>query len=786
MLAFLALALGLWAFVHQARLSGIPRDFDLSGFNWPARIEGVEVGSEDQARFQAEAFAPGSQLGIEHSPQASEPSTVTVILEPAYSRPYLLVTLISGLFFWTVAALVFAPRVDQRAVHLFFWISILYGTGVLVGGVYGHLWPLGFSIVRTLLQLTSLAFLPAAFLHLSLAFPTRATLLERWPRLPVILYLISSALVFWQATMFLGYYRAPGTESWTGLAAPQAVADGLMVLQVVAGFSVLVWRARRLDDARQRQQIRWLIFGFLVGSAPYVFLRTLPNLFGAPALIPAFGDRILELAVPTGFVFAVVRYRFLDIDIILRRGLIYGFLAAGMVVVVVLPVLLLGPGWTDPWPTWWRLVAILCGLLAGMLFRPLHELIGRGVDRAFFKIEREVEQTLRDLQADLDGATDHQDLGEILQRGIQNTLHLERCAVTVVDGSELLVAGGGDSPGIRRWWKEVTTAKAKLTGFLGLPEVVGETGVRLLPLPDLLAAEQYVAAQMLDAPDQNLGVVLLGPKRTGRLFISGDLEFLKRGTELAVRRLEKLSLARRIAGEKIRRRQMDELSKMKDDFLSRVAHDLRTPVTSLGWSIRNLDDGLAGELNEKQKDYLSSIRDSVDHLAGLVTDLLEISRLEKSKVEVGCVPMDPGRSVMRAVGTVKPLAEARDVVLETKIADSVTVLANDDKLTEVVVNLLANAVRYSPRQGKVMVTVVPADPHSARITVRDQGPGLGGLADPFGRFVQGKPGGDGIESGYGLGLTIAKEYVVLMGGEIQGGDHPDGGAVFTIDLVKTG
>ena len=67
-------------------------------------------------------------------------------LVAAYSRPYLLVTLISGLFFWSVAALVFAPRVDQPAVHLFFWISILYGTGVLVGGVYGQSWPLGYIL----------------------------------------------------------------------------------------------------------------------------------------------------------------------------------------------------------------------------------------------------------------------------------------------------------------------------------------------------------------------------------------------------------------------------------------------------------------------------------------------------------------------------------------------------------------------------------------------------------------------------------------------------------------
>jgi len=784
-MAFLALGLGLWAFVHQVRLSALPPDLDLSAAAWPARIEGVEVASEDQARFQVEGFAIDSEIRVE-SP-SFEPGTLKriVTLTPAHNRSYLVVTLISGLFFWAVAALVFAPRVDQPAVPLFFWISILYGTGVLVGGVYGQAGPLDVSLLRPLMQLTSLAFLPAAFLHLSLSFPTDSPLLIRRPRLPALLYLIAVAVVIWQAGVFFAYFRNPGPGTWVRLAPPQMVADALLILQVVTGFSVLVLRARRLEDARQRQQIRWLILGFLVGSAPYVFFRTLPNLFGAPALFPAYLDRILELAVPTGFVFAVVRYRFLNIDIILRRGLIYGFLAAGLVMGIVLPVLLLGPDWSDPWPGWWRLVVILCGCAAGVLYRPLHEVIGRGVDRAFFKIESEVEETIRLLQTDLDAATDDQDLADVLLQGIEGTIHLERCVVVITDGPEIITAGQGDRAEAPQWWRELTSAGEAGSIFLGLPEVLAEAANAREPLPESWASAGFVAVQSVTVGEVSRGAIFLGPKVTGRLFIPSDLDFLRRVAELAGRRLEQMHLARTVAGEQFKRRQMNELSRLKDDFLSRVAHDLRTPVTSVGWSIRNLSDGLAGDLNPKQKEYLSSIRDAVDHLAGLVTNLLEISRLEKSKVEVVCEPRDPVAAVRRAAGTVKPLAEAKDVKLETIITGSDQALANEDKLTEVLVNLLENAVRYSPPGGVVTIAVESPDRDRVRITVRDQGPGLDDLTDPFGRFVQGKASPDGSKGGYGLGLTIAREYVNLMRGEIQGADHPDGGAVFTIDLSRT-
>lgn len=85
----------------------------------------------------------------------------------------------------------------------------------------------------------------------------------------------------------------------------------------------------------------------------------------------------------------------------------------------------------------------------------------------------------------------------------------------------------------------------------------------------------------------------------------------------------------------------------------------------------------------------------------------------------------------------------------------------------------------------VTISLKNAAPDRVRLVIRDRGPGLGGLTDPFGRFVQGKPSPEGTKGGYGLGLTIAREYVVLMGGEIRGEDHPEGGAMFTIDLMRT-
>lgn len=780
MLAVLVLGLGLWAFVHQANLPALPESFVFGADTLPAKFQDVTVTAEDQVRFQAESHPIGTLVNL----YPDSGPAVSFELVPAYTRPYLIVTLISGLFFWSVAAFVFAPRVDQPAVSLFFWLSLLYGTGVLVGGVYGQSRPLALALLRPLMQLTSLAFLPATFLHLGLAFPVPTAFLKRKPWFPRIPYAVAVAVVLWQAGVFIRYFLDPGPGNWALLAPPQMVADGLLILQVIAGFTILLIRAGKMDDAHQRQQLRWLLLGFVIGSAPYVFLRTLPNLFGAPALFPAYFDRILELAVPTAFVFAVVRYRFLNIDIILRRGLIYGMLGAGLAAVTVLPVLLLGPGWGEPWPTWWRLIVAGCALLAGYLFRPWRKVIGRWVDHAFFKIEGEMASTLDVLRRDLDIADDPEDVAMIMSACMKETLHVERAVMLVLDDAGVLIKGGESLAGPEIWWDKWSLDPGRVPPLQVVDDHLAEPFAQPEPYPSVLEDMNLVLIHSLTAEGALYGGLFLGRKTTGRLFLSGDLDFFRHGAQLAARRLHALRLARTIAGERQRRRQMDELVRLKDDFLSRAAHDLRTPVTSLGWSVRNLQDGLAGDLNPRQGEYLSSIGDAVEHLSGLVTSLLEVSRLEKSTLKVECVPCDAGRILDRSIGTVKPLAEARSVCLERRGDQTLAILANEEKLAEVIINILENAVRYSPSNGIVECAVGSAGGDGVRITIRDHGPGLGGLEDPFARFVQGEPSPGGDTGGYGLGLTIAREYVQLMGGSITGADHAGGGALFTIELPE--
>jgi signal transduction histidine kinase len=166
----------------------------------------------------------------------------------------------------------------------------------------------------------------------------------------------------------------------------------------------------------------------------------------------------------------------------------------------------------------------------------------------------------------------------------------------------------------------------------------------------------------------------------------------------------------------------------------------------------------------------------------MVSNLLEVSRLERGMAHLELERVDLTAVLERAMATLAPLATEKDVGLALRVAPiAAPVQGNEDKLVEVAINLLDNAVKYSPCRSEVEISVGAVEANRQGFTVRDHGPGLGTI-DPdrlFGRFTQGEPSPHSRKHGFGLGLHIVRSYMDLMHGEVRAGNHSDGGALFT-------
>lgn len=249
---------------------------------------------------------------------------------------------------------------------------------------------------------------------------------------------------------------------------------------------------------------------------------------------------------------------------------------------------------------------------------------------------------------------------------------------------------------------------------------------------------------------------------------------------------------------------LQELDKLKSNFLATVSHELRTPLTSVIGYSEMLLEGLAGEMNGEQRDYVTTIMEKGESLLGLITQILDLSRVESGNLRLHIADFDPAPVVKAATTSIIPQATKKRIRFNIEVAPGLPWLKGDkDKVGQVIVNLLGNAVKFTPTEGTITLRVGvwrghrPAnslhakrevsvfdlsDENFLRIEVQDSGIGIPKekLASVFERFFQVDNSSTREFGGTGLGLSIVKSFVDAHQGEIQVESDSGQGSVFTV------
>jgi signal transduction histidine kinase len=310
-----------------------------------------------------------------------------------------------------------------------------------------------------------------------------------------------------------------------------------------------------------------------------------------------------------------------------------------------------------------------------------------------------------------------------------------------------------------------------------------------LNLPDSRGAETFRRV-MEHAP--NVPIVVLSGQDDEALAIKavhqGVQDYLVKGNlssqqlERAIRyAVERQGLLRSL--EIAQKQQLE----FKNQFLSHVSHELRTPLTCIHQYVTLLLDGLAGPVAPDQSDHLKTILKSVNQLHAMIRDLLEATRAEsgKMRVEPRCIAL--GELVQQAVAMLRPTADEKKVGLEIGLDQRLPLVhADPDRVLEVLINLVDNAIKFTPPEGAVMLQacMVGAEPGSVYVSATDTGRGISPEAKAliFERLYQDPDSIDNNRSGLGLGLFICREIVRLHGGRIWVSSELGQGSTFTFTL----
>ena len=228
---------------------------------------------------------------------------------------------------------------------------------------------------------------------------------------------------------------------------------------------------------------------------------------------------------------------------------------------------------------------------------------------------------------------------------------------------------------------------------------------------------------------------------------------------------------------------LQELDRLKSAFLATMSHELRTPLNSIIGFSGILYQELAGPLNEEQKKQLGMVSDSAEHLLALINDVLDLSKIEAGQLKIANEAFDIRPVIDKAASTVRPLAEARHLALETEVAPGAGMVRADSRRVEqVLLNFLSNAIKFTEK-GSVSITC-SLQGDVVRISVSDTGIGIKheDLDKLFRPFTQVDTGLTRQHEGTGLGLSISERLVTMMGGTIHAESEPGRGSTFSFTV----
>jgi len=354
------------------------------------------------------------------------------------------------------------------------------------------------------------------------------------------------------------------------------------------------------------------------------------------------------------------------------------------------------------------------------------------------------------------------------------------------------LAAGGELSGevwipqekLNRWMEILLAARRE-------NERVIETGMRDLYALSEASVNRGVNGLVVSVAFGLLGIVYLAfsVSRPLRELRRGIRAFTVSGKLEPVRVFSKDELGELAAAFNEMTLRLRDEEKMRTDFIDMLSHEIRTPLTSIRESVSLIKENVFGEVNERQKRFLDIAGDELVRISNLLTRLMRVSSMASQIVDITPAPLSPAEMIDEVLIKASPSAEAKDIKLTARVGGHIPLILGDEELLQqALLNLVGNAVKYSPSDSTVTVNLEMADGgHKVLVSVADQGPGIPEEEQQyvFNKYYRGartKKTTDGI----GLGLNIAKTIVEAHGGDIWVTSLPGSGCTFFFTIPVGG
>ena len=716
--------------------------------------------------------------------------SLPIVLVRDYPAPKIVIESFAAIIFFLTGIAVVLLQANEKAARIFHHLAISITALILLTTGRFTMTPRGVGYALELLFLSAYVLVPVLFLHFTLIFPQRhghpdhSSLDKRKFLVPV--YSIAAMFCLWSAITFLfaaypsvrlDHYGAYGTANYASLM--------FFATMFFAGFGKLLHSFRIATEAFERRKLRWIFFGIVVGTGPYIVLCVLAKILIGKNLNEEFAI-LLSVIAPISFAIAIIRFKVFDIDLFFKRSTVYTLALAVLLVgylglVALFTQVVLAMDLPAVLPN------IIGAMFIALLFEPLRRRIQKFVDKKFFRVSYNFHEAQRVIVENIKFANTKPSLANVMIESIQTRIPVSKIGFFVVEApsDRLILLAHRNFDLLERHNIPLRTKDLK-TG-LELPVALAEKiepGIAFEP-GDSEVFKRWGMALILPmlSSDRNiLGFLVLGEKLSGTRFVMEDVSLLTSVSTQVGLAIERLNVAYALLLEQAESERLAELSALKSYFVSSVSHDLKTPLTSIRLFAEMMKD--REDLpRQKAIEYLSIIEGESDRLARLITNVLDFAKIEKGTKEYVFIKCDLNEIAQDVIHSVNYQITSNGFQLDADFSTGTLIIDADyDAVFDATTNLISNAMKYSPPQRKRIAIGTRSEDGFVMLTVQDDGYGIAPheiehIFESFYRIDDPKMKSAG---GAGIGLSLVKHTMEAHHGKVEVTSEVGKGSIFAL------
>jgi len=669
-----------------------------------------------------------------------------------------------ALSFFIISGIVW--RYASRASEKFFALTALLFGYILAMGWPGMILPPWISSLLVILYFISYPQAFLSFLYFSYQFPASTLSPKNLKTRQFILFSLGLGLSFFLVTLFFEKYLNPSAENIDRYHGFYRIFRAFILVSLVYSLSLFIHNFKKEPTPVNRQKVQWVLWGIIWGSFPFIFLWNLPQIFGLQPFIPEWIYMIFLLLTPASVTIAILRYRLFDIEIVLSRSLVYSLMLGSLIGIYLIFIGSLSLLLQQQFSFYrYPVISIVSAAVLALVFNPLRLKAQTVIDKKFFRIRYDRFQMLHEFMDQLDNFSLKYDILAYLSKTFSGFNPVQEELMLVKKGEKW--EPRGDPPqtfkSVIEWMRENIDhlsdniilnqeQSQKIEEGLNFPRIS-------LPLPVVVLI-----------PIGKLAWWGLGEKKAGNRFWKEDIDLIQEMVRAAKLQLEKIEYIELSLSEALQKEQAQEQSEWRKLLISEIAHDLRSPLNTIQWRLKNVltdfEDG-----HDLPKDAIENLKNQILFIQKSIESLLLYAELEYGKQEIKLYPVPIQSEIKKCLIHLEELISQKELKIDIQCNSNLRIRSEPNLFQIIIMNISQNAIKYSPAGGQITIrasTVQSGENSPVLISIQDEAGGISKeILDNIFIPLGDKKVTKSFQKGFHLGLYIANAFMKILRGEIK-------------------